>query len=196
MRVTIYKRIFVSKWILGTKWILVVGLLLVGLTSGTASLADSTKVSGSSQRFFEVRGFMRQANKAYDRAEFDSASALYDSVLAIDPNNPDASYRKGKILALKGDTTSAVELLTQAVDQNARSARLKIYLARLHLALNETDRAIELTQSLLDFRPNEAEALYIKGSALLQAGDSAQALGLLEKALKLNLDRDRGNGKK
>lgn len=183
MRITISKRILVCV------------ILLVGLASVSA-VADSTNSAGSSQRFFEVRDFMRQANKTFERAKFDSASALYDSVLTIDPTNPDASYFKGKILAHQGDTVSALNLLAEAVAQNQRSARLKIYLARLYLAQTEIKQALDLCQLILDIKPNDAEALYIKGSALLQVGDSTQALDHLEKALKLKLDRDRGNGKK
>jgi tetratricopeptide (TPR) repeat protein len=145
----------------------------------------------SGQKTFNVRKSLKAGIKNFEKGEYESAIIMLDSVLASDSGNPDAALYKGKILARQGDSAAAVQVLEQGVTGSPRSSRLKTLLARFYLNQNEDDKAIELVESILVIRPNEGEALYIKGQGLLRKGDTLQAVDLLERALEISLKRNR-----
>lgn len=164
--------------------ILFLGLLLA--TSSPSGLKAQDAV-GSDARAIkkQVRKMLKSGTMQFDAGLFDSAKTQFDSVLGLDPVNPDAAYYLARITLAQGDTVATVASLKEAVVKAPRSFRLKRFLARLHLALNEPSEAQKLAEEVLMIRQRDSEALYLKGSALLMMGDSAQAVEHLGKALEI-----------
>lgn len=150
-----------------------------GLKAQDAAGADSREIKK------QVRKLLKSGTSQFDAGLFDSARTKFDSVLGLDPANPDAPYFLARITIALGDTVATVASLKEAVVKAPRSFRLKRFLARLYLALNEPSEAQKLAEEVLLIRRRDSEALYLKGCALLMTGDSAQAIEHLGKALEI-----------
>jgi Tfp pilus assembly protein PilF len=165
-------------------------LLTAALPAPVAGQSDDTDRQATIARMKQCRLFLKSANEYLGEGDFDSALIVLDSVLACDPKNPDAFYRKGEIFLAKGDTASAESAYAAGVSKAPLSARLKLSLARLKLAGGKDEEAAGLVDDVLAINPRSGEALYLKGITLLNAGDSAQAITQFQIALKQSLDRD------
>jgi tetratricopeptide (TPR) repeat protein len=144
----------------------------------------------SKKKYYQVGKILKKAIAEFDEGNEESAIIYFDSAQAIDPKNPDVTFYKSKILLSKGDTVQVRTLLEQGIANSPRSGRLNLLLARLELANNEADKALELVNNILMFRMNDGEALYIKGRSLLLKGDSAEAAIILEKALENSIKKN------
>ena len=158
-------------------------LLLVSiLPSGTS--AQETAAPDKRAIKKQVRKLLKSGVSHYDTGFLDSAKTQFDSILALDSVNPDAAYNLARIALAQGDTAATVLSLKESVVKAPRSSRLKLFLARMHLALNEPAEARALAEEVLMIRQRNSEALYLKGHALLMLGDSTQAIEFLDRALE------------
>ena len=133
----------------------------------------------------QVRKMLKSGTDFFDEGLVDSATAQFQGVLALDSVNPDAFYYLARVTLTHGDSAATLADLKEAVVKAPRSFRLKRFLARMHLALNEPAEAQKLAEEVLMIRQRDGEALYLKGCALLMAGDSAQAVQILGQALEI-----------
>lgn len=160
--------------------LLVASVLSTGLKAQEATGSDSRAIKK------QVRKLLKAGTAHFENSFFDSAKTQFDSVLELDSANPDAPYFLARITIAQGDTAATVATLKEAVLKAPRSFRLKRFLARLHLALNEPADAQALVEEVLMIRQRDSEALYLKGCAVLMTGDSTQAIELLARALEIN----------
>ena len=65
-----------------------------------------------------------------------------------------------------------------------RSTRLKLLLAHLQIRQSKIDDAEIILNEILAIKPNESEALYHKGTIMMNRGDSALAIELFIKGLE------------
>jgi Flp pilus assembly protein TadD len=158
-------------------------LLTIILSAGLYAQETATQYTGEVRK--QVRKLLKSGTDQLDAGFFDSAKTYFDSVLVLDSVNPDAAFYLAGITLSQGDTTGTLANLKDAVVRSPRSFRLKLFLARLHLALNEPAEALQNAEDVLMIRQLDGEALYLKGSALLMTGDSAMAVEILGKALEV-----------
>ena len=159
-----------------------VAILLV--VTAQAQTDEDVARQARRQKMATCRAFLKTALASMDEGRYTEAEIALDSVLICDPDNPDAYYHKARI-ALHGDatdTTAAASALTTGVERAPRSTRLKLLLARVHLAGGKFDDAATLLDDVLAIKPREGEALYLKSLVLLNRADTTQALELMEKA--------------
>lgn len=138
----------------------------------------------------ESRRLLKEATALLDNQQFDESIVYLDSVLSMDNKNPDAYYFKSLALLDKGDSTAGADVAEQGVKQAPRSSRLKILLGYIHINNGRDDEVIALMDQILMFKPNESEALYLKGRSYINKGDSSAALEMLEKAYSNIIDKD------
>ena len=146
--------------------------------------ADSTSINPR----LEIRRLLRASDAEYRQGNWDKALAVIDSLMTFDPSNPDGFYLKGKISLAKGDTASALDILTLASQKAPRSERIKLLLARLYLKQGNGEEVLVLTGSILAIKPSDSEASYLQGCGLLLQGDTAQAVEIFERVLDKELD--------
>lgn len=165
-------------------YVMFLALLLAAFLPSGSKAQDA---AGSDAREIkkQVRKLLKAGTVQFEAGLFDSAKTQFDSVLKLDPVNPDGPYFLARISLAQADTAATVAGLKEAVVKAPRSFRLKRFLARLHLALNEPTEAQKLVEEVLMIRQRDSEALYLKGCALLMAGDSTQAVELFGKALEI-----------
>lgn len=129
------------------------------------------------------RLLMKESIKLIDNNKLDSAVIFLDSILSLDKKNPDAHYYKGFIFLEKGDTITAMTVLTDGISKSPMSTRLKILSSKILLNQGDYTEAGILLDKILAIKPKENEALYLKGVSLLEANDTVAAIEKFQKAL-------------
>lgn len=61
---------------------------------------------------------LEKANEAYKNGDFDAATRLYERIIQIEPNHPDANHNMGSILADIGDLEKALSFFKTALESN------------------------------------------------------------------------------
>ncbi len=157
--------------------------LLSGSTSsqaGELSKAEQTK---------QNRSLLKSAVRCIQHDSLESALRALDSLLAIDPDNPDAYYYKGLAHLHNGDTVLAIADLSTGTAVAPLASRNKLLLARLYLDRGNVNEAQTLIDEVLAIKPSEGEALYLRGLSLLAVQDTAAALNKLEQAIRTGLSK-------
>lgn len=152
--------------------------------------AQSETAKSRKQIIKESRALLKSAIKRLEAGEYSESMTYLDSVILLDKNNPDAYYYKGQAFLSLNDTSQALEFLSEGVKMAPRSSRLKLLLANIQLKHMNYDVVLSLTNEVLAFKPNEGMALYLKGSALMDTGDTTGALVEFDKAIEHYLKRE------
>lgn len=109
---------------------------------------------------------LHEARLAMERNEFDRALRLWEKVLAVSPDHPEALLRSGQAHLQRDNLPSAFELLQRAVAAAPGEALTHAYLARaqqargdLNGALGSLDRALQLEPTAWGARLEKAMLL-------------------------------------
>ena len=137
----------------------------------------------------EARKLLKLSVDLIKDSKLDSAQIILDSLIIFDPKNPDAYYKKGWLLTQKNDTAQALTIVSKGVEKAPLSSRLKIFLARLKINTGDIDGAIPLLDYVLSIKPNEGEALYLKGLTLLEKNNTAEAVEAFNRALDIAIKK-------
>jgi Flp pilus assembly protein TadD len=135
------------------------------------------------------RNLLKVAVAQMDSGNYDVALAHLDSVFQCDAKNPDAFYYKALILGWRGDSASVMEILADGVKKAPLSTRLKLLYTRHLINNGSLDEAAGQIDMILGIKPEEGEALYLKGLILQEQADTTEALKMYEKALGASLGK-------
>jgi tetratricopeptide (TPR) repeat protein len=113
------------------------------------------------------------------------AGRIYQSVLARNPNHPDALHLLGVVAHQLGQHQQAAQLISRAIALRPSAAAYYANLAEVWRALNQPDKATECCQMALRLQPNYPEAANNFGLALLQLGKTTEAIEQFRAALQL-----------
>jgi len=159
------------------------------------ALEELRELAAQEPRFAPAH--QRLGEALYEAGELAAAEAAYRRVLELEPNQPDGYAGTAQILLARGENAEAAELLERAValDPNHGMAHYllgRAYLgqgredeARRHLKRGEGAQRRYLIDPLSDEMSRYAvgvTAQLARAGRLLQGGDVAGALAVLEKA--------------
>lgn len=99
----------------------------------------------------------------------EAARKDFEKILKIQKNNPQALVALAEIAAAENDTGKALELLERARVENPSALQPRLLLARYYLRNQDTSNALALTKEAMDLNQRSAEALKLRGQALLGA---------------------------
>lgn len=131
---------------------------------------------------------LQEAWLQHQRGLFRQAELGYRTILAGDPNNPDALHLLGVLSFQCGNPSQAAELIGRAVSLNPKVAEYYINLAEVYRALGQPYRSVIICRSAIRLHPDNPRAYSILGSALLANGDAASSLDAFHEALRLKPD--------
>jgi tetratricopeptide (TPR) repeat protein len=130
-----------------------------------------------------LAGLGRLREEAGDVA---AAVALYDRAAEADRTDPDPAAAAIRALLAAGKTTEAERRLEEMLRRHPRDARAPVELAGILLQRgSDADRAFELARRGVQFG-GAADALEMLGWALLDRGDSDEAINAFNRALELD----------
>ncbi|HIM50560.1 MAG TPA: tetratricopeptide repeat protein [Acidobacteria bacterium] len=130
----------------------------------------------------------------------DEAIAAGNAALERDPDNAEAHRTLGFVFAARAgarsgpaqdDVDRAVDHLERARDQLTADAGLSLTLGRLYVTTQQSAKAIEVLNELLDAEPRFTEALVLLGQAHETQGDWVEAAAAYERAVTRSPRRTR-----
>ena len=130
-----------------------------------------------------------KANDLLAAKDFAGAVEAYDQVLAIEPDNGNAAFKKGEALRSAGKNDEAIEAYKLAAangqEKNANTRLGSIYLSKAQAELKgkKFAEAIADANASYEYSQNPS-ALQIAGMAAQYAGKNADAINYFEKYLE------------
>jgi len=122
-----------------------------------------------------MRG-ISEAIKLHQSGKIAQAEAIYDEILARQPEHADALHLKGVALMQRGDARGAVKMISKAIVVKPNDALFFTNLAASLQQVGLPERAIEYAQRALALDPNRYEAHIVTGQCLAAASAYAPAL--------------------
>ena len=113
----------------------------------------------------------------------DDALELVDKVLNIDPNDRPAHRLRGTILFEMEDYLRASEELQKVASHHPQSVPTHCRLADSLLLSGDWEAAIKAAEHLIEIDPEHLHAHYVRGLALIELGQTADAIAALDKLL-------------
>ncbi len=131
---------------------------------------------------------LSQALEHHERGDLDRAARIYEAILAVDPNEPEALHLLGLVALQRGDPTRAAALIGRAVSLQPADATFHANLGEAYWALGQLDKVIACCESALRLEPNSPGVLCNLGSTLVARGDVDGALNCFREAIRLAPD--------
>ena len=98
------------------------------------------------------------------------AERIYNEVLEIDPNQPDAMHLLGMIACSNQNYGRAIELINDAILLNPKEADYHMNLSSAYLGLKQTALAKSHLKIAMQLNPNMSQAHYNLGNVLFAEG--------------------------
>jgi len=128
-----------------------------------------------------------EEGRALHRAgRVEEALALYDSVLAVRRDDPDALHLKGLAVFQRGQSGEALALLDRAIAARPDTASFHLNRGVMHAAGGQFESALADFAVALDLDPDNADTLFATANAQTALGRLAEARDLLEKSIAIN----------
>ena len=124
--------------------------------------------------------------KLHQAGRMDEATAIYQGVLAAEPNNADALHFLGLIAQQRGDAAQAEELITAALNIDDDRPTFHFNLGAALVAQNKNREAIVAYEKAITLKPDWAEAHLSAATLLAQAGCKEEAADGFMQAIGLN----------
>jgi tetratricopeptide (TPR) repeat protein len=118
---------------------------------------------------------------------YPDAAQHYKRAIERAPDVPDLYYRYAHALWAAGDPTSALSAYKTALERNPYDYRAEWELARIVLPDNP-EEALRLTNHALQLKPDVADALTIRGRALVALQKPQEAIADFRKSISINPD--------
>ena len=126
--------------------------------------------------------------KHHQAGRLPKAERIYQQVLKVDPNNPDALHLLGVIAHQLGKNEFAVQLIEKAIRHYPSSADFLNHLGEANRGLGRLGEALASYDKALAIEPDFAEALSNRGTVLQELKRYDEALANYDKALAIRPD--------
>ena len=146
-----------------------------------------TARAGSRSANTGVQGLLAEAVRHHQHGRLDKAARLYEKVLRLDPQQPDALHLLGLVLHGRGDGEAAA-LIRQAIARAGRNAAYRNSLGVVLLERGDAAEAADAFAAALARDPLYAEAANNLGNARQRLGDFVAAIEAYDQALAIRPD--------
>jgi tetratricopeptide (TPR) repeat protein len=162
------------------------GLVLVAIAAVFVLRWTSSRGAADSERALRSRVLSDEAAGLILRGSADSARAMADSALALDPGNARARLNLGQALRLKGQATRAAAMFTRTLNEAAKDPKLQamacLGLADLAMDDGTWREAVRNLKRSFALDSNDYTCAQL-GYALVRDGRAAEAMPLLRRGL-------------
>lgn len=129
---------------------------------------------------------VQQAMQLHGSGRLDEAQALYEQLLADEPEHPDALHLFGVLQAQRGRHAQAHALITRAVALNPREAMFHNNLGNVAIELGRADEAESHYMHAIELDPGRLDALNNLGVLLSRSGRHEGAERVLQRVVELS----------
>ncbi|NTW52423.1 MAG: tetratricopeptide repeat protein [Chlorobiaceae bacterium] len=133
----------------------------------------------------QIQTKFEQAFACHQQGDFPQARALYDSVLAIEPNHVEALHLSGVMAAQAKQHWKAVELIGKAIALQPGNAAFHCNLGFVLYELKAFGDAVASFDKAISIKPDYFEAYINRGNALQELRKFDEAVESFEKAISI-----------
>ncbi len=105
------------------------------------------------------------------------------------PKEAEYLYRQAREWVNEGEYQQAVEILHQAIARAPHHLRSLLEIGNCYEYLNQSDRAIQYYDRVIEIDSSQADAWFNKGMSMKKTGDEKEAALCIEKAIELYCGR-------
>lgn len=142
-------------------------------------LADLYQAMGQTREAIEA--YVSAAQRALARGDQTESERLADKALKLDPSSAAALIVRARSYSLQGDTAKAAHLLQQLPDLEKGGEQTELLLD-FHLKNSSWDQAVTLAVQVFEADTKNYGPLQKVVEALLEAGQTQKAMGILDQA--------------
>ena len=142
------------------------------------------EASASSTSNASIAQLIKEALSQHKAGQIQMADSLYQQVLQIAPNHPDALHLSGVIATAAGQLDRAVELISKAIQIHPTS-HMHFNLGNAYKAKDNLDAAIQSYRAALALESDYVDAHRNLGIALRAKGELTEALASFKRAIAL-----------
>jgi len=142
-------------------------------------LADLYQAMGQTRDAIE--SYVSAAQRALARGDQTESEKLADKALKLEPSNAAALIVRARSYSLQGDTAKAAHLLQQVPDLEKGGEQTELLLD-FHLKNSSWDQAVTLAVQVFEADPKNYGPLQKVVEALLEAGQTQKAMGILDQS--------------
>src|SRR5215470_17509362 len=142
-------------------------------------LADLYQAMGQTRDAIE--SYVSAAQRALARGDQTESEKLADKALKLEPSNAAALIVRARSYSLQGETAKAAHLLQQVPDLEKGGEQTELLLD-FHLKNSSWDQAVTLAMQVFEADPKNYGPMQKVVEALLQAGQTQKAMGILEQS--------------
>lgn len=142
-------------------------------------LADLYQAMG--QKSEAIEAYVSAAQRALARGDQAESEKLADKALKLEPNNAAALVVRARSYSLQGETAKAAHLLQQVPDLEKGGEQTELLLD-FHLKNSSWDQAVTLAMQVFEADAKNYGPLQKVVEALLEAGQTQKAKGILQQA--------------
>jgi len=125
------------------------------------------------------------AREHHQAGRLSQAEAIYQQILQVAPNHPDALHLSGLIALRRGKNEIAVDLISRAISVNPSNPTYYINLGNALKDQGRLEEAILNYRQALSIKPDFAEACNNLGNALKEQGNLEAAIECFRRSLAL-----------
>ncbi|MEN3069277.1 tetratricopeptide repeat protein [Uliginosibacterium sediminicola] len=133
-----------------------------------------------------LAGLFRQALAAHQQGRPAEAAALYEAILALDPQHADSLHYLGLIAAQQQDHPRALALIDAALRSKPQDPAAHSNRGIVLSSLGRKREALASFDAALALKADYADAAHNRGVALAELGRFDEALASYERALRIN----------
>ncbi len=135
-----------------------------------------------------VESAMDMAVELHKNGELEEASTLYNDVLKVVPDHPDALHFLGVASHQLGDTDDAIELIERSLGLAPDHPDALNNLANILRETGRLEKAEQMYRKVLEFAPEHPETLINMATILRGLKQNDEAVQMIRKAIELHPD--------
>jgi predicted O-linked N-acetylglucosamine transferase (SPINDLY family) len=133
----------------------------------------------------QLGAMLQEAIRCHQDGRTARAERLYRDILAIDPNNLDATHLTGVLAAQRQDYAKAADYIGRAAKMAPHLAPIRANLGRAYAKLDRIEEALAAFEEAVRLAPGLADAWNDLGNAQRDLGRVEQAMKSFERAVNL-----------
>ncbi len=126
------------------------------------------------------------ARMAYSQGDKKNGAREYQYILRKDPDNETVMMDLAKISQKENNINDMLTWLNKARRSNKSSIASRIILNRYYSGINELDKALLISNELVDIQPQNIQILKLHADNLLKSNDLSQAIRIYKKIVELS----------
>lgn len=151
-------------------------------------MTHSKNVSRIKKPSLDIESRLNEAVRFHRSGQFQKAQEIYNNILEIDPNHPDALNLSGIVANETGHNNKAVTLISKAIRQSPYNPFYHNNLGNTLRELGEFDKAAESFRKALELKPDLIETYNNLGNVLKDLGRLDEAIFSFQQATHRNPD--------